>query len=67
MAAPGRMKSSKVSLASSASSFKVSVSSNLQVLHGKESASSIVIALFHNLTHIFTERAPCCCCLFYEF
>ena len=64
MAAPGRMKSSKVSLASS---FKVSVSSNLQVLHGKESASSIVIALFHNLNHIFTERAPCCCCLFYEF
>ena len=66
MAAPGRMKSSKVSLASSAS-FKVSVSSNLQVLHGKESASSIVIALFHNLAHMFTERAPCCCCLFYDF
>ena len=63
MAAPGRMKSSKVSLASS---FKVSVSSNLQVLHGKESASSIVIALFHNLAHIFTERAPCCC-LFVKF
>ena len=54
MAAPGKIKSSKVAFASSSASSKLSVSNNRQVLHGRlESASPIIVGLDHSLTHIF--------------